>query len=214
MLRLHSGRTDLATLGWTGLSVVAALAAVLLYVRARHDIFPTQARSSVFLGYEYQAVYVAQSRCAGCNHPKLPEAVQDIMFTLEQEATTVSQSFSSVAVALDADPRAGFRFLGRFGTFDEYALGGGWQNTYSQILDRLDGNLRRGTPAIYLNRRRVRMGYDGQQLRDKDTIITALLGATAILNYYEQLKSQRISGLADQVIGRSLNDQNAPGESQ
>lgn len=196
--RRPSRHSAIAWLLFALLAVVGT--AYLSSVAPSSRVGSAASQEEVYPGYEYRVAFIVRSGCSACNDPELPRAVREIMKAVHHEATAINQSFRSVGVATDRDPRIGLQFLESFGQFSEYSLGAGWDNGVLRSFQDRPDLQRFATPGLYIARRKVDGRSDGLIDISGDSVIITLLGAHEIIGFADDLASWRLGVLASQEL--------------
>jgi hypothetical protein len=104
---------------------------------------------------ELVMVFVGSSSCTAAKDPRLRAAILGAKESVRAQAAGRRVRSHIEGVAIDDTPARGWRYLRRFGSFDEVSVGGGWKNLsmIRYVLQGLPGPAE--TPQVVLLRRRV-----------------------------------------------------------
>jgi len=80
-------------------------------------------------GGELVLVFLGSSTCGFSNLPRFPARIHDIKLSLSKRAADLGLSFVAIGLALDWNAETGFRYLRKFGRFDEILVGRNWFGT-------------------------------------------------------------------------------------
>ncbi len=161
------------------LMLLTAATLLLIAIIGRPEAGDRPARGILQDGTELVAVLVAASMCEFSNAPELPSVVAEAKTALLQRAAQDDRHFVYIGVGLDDSPEESFRFLRRFGPFDEVLAGRGWLNTGSIafMIRGLTGPL--ATPQLIVFERDLAIG-DRSILVTPDRLIGRYVGLDAI----------------------------------
>ena len=121
-------------------------------------------------------MFFGSEACYACRLPTVPERVRMIVDSLRRDALLRKMPFSSVGVALDGAPKLEVKWLERYGTFDEVAVGGNWYNTVVQRYIWAEPAATAGLPQLVLLRQRV--SASERRIRiDSEAVVHRWLGA-------------------------------------
>lgn len=76
-------------------------------------------------GADIVVALLTSSQCAAARDTALPALVAKALADVRREARAAERPFTSVAIAMDADPKVGATALARWSGFREWATGGG-----------------------------------------------------------------------------------------
>lgn len=110
------------------LSSVAAIVATGLLHATEPNITSGPAPKGFVDGRQVVLVYFTGSKCAPCNLPEMKKAVLEAKRLIGERARQMGVEYSTIGVAIDADPAVGFKFLQDVGPFDQVAAGGEFGN--------------------------------------------------------------------------------------
>jgi len=83
-------------------------------------------------------IYIGSSSCSFSNDPDLPKLIEDTKLKLQDKATNMDWSFSTVGVSIDWITSDGINHLNKFGQFDEVMSGRKWNGIgASQYLKKM-----------------------------------------------------------------------------
>ena len=110
---------------------------------------------------EWMLVYIGSRFCGASNNPELPELVETLKTTLLERAEESNVGYSAVGVGIDWLPVDGWRYLRRFGRFDEVVVGRKWSGLGARqfMKETIAGTA--ATPQVLIYERRKTL--DGEQ---------------------------------------------------
>jgi len=135
-------------------------------------------------GQHLMLVFLGSPNCPWSTNPQLSSFLQDARTSVSATAANRKQEFETLGIALDRDPRLGWRFLEGFGGFDEVAVGRGWGN--SLALKYLFGDLagEPSTPQILIVQRTID-DTSGMLEVTNEAILRRLVGLSEIKRWIE-----------------------------
>ena len=169
------------------LMLLSAATILLVAIVGRSEAGDRSARGFLQDGTELVAVLVTTSTCGFSAAPELPSVVAEAKAALLKRAEQEEKHFVYIGVGLDHNPVEAFRFLRRFGPFDEVLAGRGWLNTGSIefMIRGIPGPA--ATPQLIVFERDVVAG-DNSISVTPDRIIGRYVGLAAIRQVHQDVR--------------------------
>jgi len=130
-------------------------------------------------GTEVVMVFVGSSLCRANSEEGFPAAMERAKVAAARRAAAEGKRFRAIAVAIDDDPGAGWKFVRKFGRFDEVSLGGNWINHDVVRYVWRDFPFRPGIPQVVVVERQVRKGKTSVEVSPEHEV-RRLLGTEEI----------------------------------
>lgn len=135
-------------------------------------------------GREVVLVFIGASFCGAHRKPGFPDAVENVKVALVERAKAQDSRFRVMGIALDWDPAEGYAFLGRFGNFDQMAIGDNWLNESAVKYIWRDMPGRPAVPQILVIEREVVAGAAINVRGEK--LLKRVAGSDAIMAWAAQ----------------------------
>ncbi len=130
-------------------------------------------------GTEIVAVYVGSEACKASLKPGFSETVHTATLTAARHARREGKMFSTLGLAVGNSADAGFKYLEKFGPFDQISAGHGWLNNDAIhfIFQDLQGEP--AIPQMIVLERQVVLLDPGFSLRN-ERVLVRIVGAPQI----------------------------------
>ena len=141
-------------------------------------------------GEELVLVVIGSSTCGWSNSDEFEVLVKAGRDAIRGLAAQRGVGFAAMGISTDSWVETGLRYLGRFGQFDEIAVGRSWRNT--SILKYIYGDYpgQAATPqVVLLARTLVREG--GQWRVDDERVLARRIGLSSIAEWVEHGANRR-----------------------
>ncbi len=135
------------------------------------------------VGREWQVIFVASSHCPACNVPGLRQAVVDMIWELDRQVRSIGDKPTTLAAVTDDRHEDAIGFIRDYGEFDELHLGRNWLNQSVLKYMLRDHPGTGATPSVLIVTRAVELTGDGSFMVGPDSVVTRLVGPTAITDY-------------------------------
>lgn len=165
------------------LVVAAATAAALSLPRTARD------RSAIIVTPPVRdqlvAVLVTSAACRAADRSELAKLWEQLRDRLSARSRSEGVEFRGVGVSLDGPPTLAFKELADLGTFEEYAVGGGWTNTAVLQYVVRDVAGMPAVPQLVVVRRSV---HQSRVLTvSPDSLVARFIGIEPIAKYIDRL---------------------------